>query len=92
MPYAANGVISQDEIEGGVDISDAEYMELLDGMMTGQVVTIEGGEVVLVDPPPPQEPEAQPEPDPVDPQTAAEKLAAFLSANPDVMDLIKESQ
>lgn len=91
MPYAANGVISQDEIEGGVEISEAEYLGLLDGMMTGQIVTVEDGEVVLVDPPPPPEPEAQPEPDLVDPQTAAEKLATFLAANPDVMDLIKES-
>lgn len=43
MPYAANNQISQDPIEGGIEISDEQYAEALDGMMEGKVVSIDGG-------------------------------------------------
>lgn len=63
MPYAAEGLIGQDVIDGGVQITDERYLQLLDGMLGGQLVTIRNGQPRLVDP----APEPTPEPEPVDP-------------------------
>lgn len=59
MPYAANGLISHDEIEGGIEITEAQYSEALAGMESGKVVTIDGGFKVEfpAEPPDPVEPE-----------------------------------
>lgn len=54
MPYAANGKISQDPIEGGIEISKEQEAAAIAGMLTGLVVSIDGG--FKVGPPP--EPEA----------------------------------
>lgn len=43
MPYAANGLISQDEIEGGIEITAEQYAEALAGMESGKVVTVDAG-------------------------------------------------
>lgn len=47
MPYAKDDMISQAPISGGIFISPEKYTELLEGMLAGQVVAIEGGEAVL---------------------------------------------
>jgi len=47
MPYATDNMICQDPVSGGIEISEGKYLELLRGMMAGQVVAIEGGEAVL---------------------------------------------
>ncbi len=60
MPYAANGLISHDEIEGGIEITEDQYAEALAGMESGKVVTIEGG--FKVDFPAAPETPVQPEP------------------------------
>lgn len=57
--YAADGVISQQPIEGGIEISAEQYQEALVGIAQGHIVTIEGG--FAVDPKP--KPEKQ-EPEP----------------------------
>lgn len=67
MPYAANGVVSQAVIDGGIEITDAQYLEAINGMMAGWVVTIDGG--FHVGPIVPSEPEPEP-------PTEAEILAA----------------
>jgi hypothetical protein len=43
MPYAKNGTVSTDELEGGIEITDEQYAEALEGMMAGKVVTIDYG-------------------------------------------------
>lgn len=43
MPYASNGHVSTDAIEGGVEISDNQYLEAIRGMCVGMEVTIDGG-------------------------------------------------
>lgn len=43
MPYAHNNQISQDPIEGGIEITAAQYQEALVGMCQGKVVSIDGG-------------------------------------------------
>lgn len=60
MPYAHNGQISQDPIDGGVQITEAQYHEALAGMMDGKVVSILDG-FAVIDPadPEPLEPEQQ---------------------------------
>lgn len=59
MPYAANGEVRRDFAEGFVEITEAQYLEAIDGMCEGLVVTIDGGFKVA----PPPEPEPQPEPE-----------------------------
>lgn len=60
MPYAANGLISQDQIEGSIEITAEQYVEALAGMESGKVVTIDGGFQVAF----PAAPEAPEEPEP----------------------------
>ena len=64
MPYAHNGVISQDPIEGGIEISQAQYQEAINGMLGGQQVTINEGFKVAS----PPAPEPPPQPEPPNPQ------------------------
>lgn len=58
MPYAANGHISTDPFEGGVEISEEQYAEALAGITTGKLVAIDGG-FAVVDPPVEQQPEPE---------------------------------
>lgn len=62
MPWATNNRVSTSPIEGGIEITDADYQAALDGIAAGKIVSIEGGEFALVDPLPP-EPEPEPEPE-----------------------------
>lgn len=64
MPYAANGIISQSPIEGGIEITSEQYQQALEGMLRGEVVSIGGGFSVG----PPTEPEKEPEPEPLTPE------------------------
>jgi hypothetical protein len=66
MPWATNGQISTSPIDGGIEITDADYQAALEGIMEGKIVSIEGGVFALVDPLLP-EPEPEPEPEPLPP-------------------------
>ena len=70
MPYAVNGRISQAPIEGGIEISEAQYAEALTGILAGKIVTVDAG-FALEDPPPPEAPE--PEAPPATLEAALEK-------------------
>lgn len=64
--YATDGVISQQPIEDGIEISREQYLEALVGIAQGHIVTIEGG--FAVGPAPePEIPEPEPEPEPEEP-------------------------
>ena len=58
MPYATDGRISQAPIEGGIEISEADYSAALAGMLDGlQVQVLDGCLVVSPEQPlPPEEP------------------------------------
>ena len=71
MPYAHDGRVSTSPIEGGVEITQEQYRAAIDGMIAGQVVTIDGG-FAVIDPPPPPEPEPTPDPEP-EPVTRIER-------------------
>lgn len=43
MPYATNGRISREPIDGGIEISEQQYRDALDGSLAGKQVTINGG-------------------------------------------------
>lgn len=60
MPYAANGKISQAPIDGGIEISEAQYQAGLTGIMAGKRVSIDGGFSVAF----PAEDESEPVPQP----------------------------
>ena len=80
MPFAANGQISHAPIPGGIEITDEQYSEALEGMLSGEIVSIDGGFSVA----PAPEPEPDPEPDP-EPQTLTvtrrQARLALLAAN-----------
>lgn len=63
MPYAANGEINQAPIEGGIEITEAQYQEALAGILQGWIVSIDGG-FSVTEPEPDPEPEPEPEPTP----------------------------
>ena len=77
MPYAHDGRVSTSPIEGGVEITQEEYRAAIDGMIAGQVVTIDGG-FAVIDPPPPPEPEPQPDPEP-EPVTRIERRQGLVA-------------
>lgn len=76
MPYAAEGRLSRDPIEGGIEISDQQYQQGLAGMLTGEHVQIIDG-VFVVGPKP--EPEPEPDPEPTPEQLLAQRLSASNS-------------
>lgn len=43
MPYAANNQLSTDPIEGGIEITDEQYTEAIDGLVEGKVISIDDG-------------------------------------------------
>jgi hypothetical protein len=51
MPYAANGVISQDPVEGGIEITEQEYDAALEGVLSGKVIVVSGGAMSVDEPP-----------------------------------------
>lgn len=63
MPYAADGRIGYDPIPGGIEITEAQYQQALDGVTEGLHVQIINGEL-FVGPLPEPEPEPEPEPTP----------------------------
>lgn len=52
MPYAITGTISHAQMNGGIEITQQQYLAALTGMQEGKVVTVDGG-VLRVDFPPP---------------------------------------
>ncbi|AMG36241.1 hypothetical protein [Achromobacter xylosoxidans] len=78
MPYAAYGLISQEQIDGGLLITEAQYAEALAGMLEGKVVTVDGG--FKVEFPPVPEPEVPTEPPPVTVVSRFQALAALMQA------------
>ncbi|MGO7533109.1 hypothetical protein [Rhizobium leguminosarum] len=50
MPYAAEGQISTDPIEGGIEITDEQYAEAIGAVIAGKLIKIENGQMVIVDP------------------------------------------
>lgn len=79
MPYASRGHVSQDYLEGGVEITEEQYRAAIDGMCSGLVVTIEGGFKIS-----PPEPEAEPEPNPE--PTPEQLIERFRAVIQDYMD------
>lgn len=70
MPYAINDQVATDPIEGGIEITDEQYVAAVGAITDGRLVRIEDGAMVLKDPPPPPEPEV-PEPDPDAPKSVS---------------------
>ncbi|AKR54336.1 hypothetical protein XM25_00650 [Devosia sp. H5989] len=60
MPYASEGRIAYDPIEGGIEISVEQYAAALEGVLEGKVVSIAGG-ALAVEFPPPEDPVVEPE-------------------------------
>jgi hypothetical protein len=48
MPYAAEHTVSQNPIEGGIKISNAQYKKALAAQIGGQPITIENGSLVIL--------------------------------------------
>lgn len=63
MPYAINGTISHDQMEGSIKISKQQYLDALAGMQEGKVVTVDGGMLRVDFPPPDPLPEPSDESD-----------------------------
>lgn len=80
MPYAVNNKISQDPIEGGIEITEAQYLEARKGMMQGKVVSIDGG-FSVADPVVPQ-----PDPVPAPKLTPEQKQAALEAKVQELLD------
>lgn len=63
MYYAADGIVSTDPIEGGIEISFEQYAQAVEAKMNGDDIGIEGGFHIVPKP----EPDPAPEIDPEDP-------------------------
>lgn len=59
MPYAAEGIVSESPLEGGIEITRDQYQEALAGIRRGLVVTVKSG-FDVVPPAIPEEPEPSP--------------------------------
>ncbi|MWK55811.1 hypothetical protein GO594_07480 [Pseudomonas otitidis] len=47
MPYATTGLISHEPVEGGLEISEQQYMEALEGLLRGECVRIVDGALIV---------------------------------------------
>lgn len=63
MPYAAEGRVTKTFIPDGIEITERQYKEAIHGMMSGKIVTVDGGVMALIDPPKPETPEPSPQDD-----------------------------
>lgn len=72
MPYAAEGRLSHDPIDGGIEITEQQYQQGLAGMLAGEHVQIVDGQFVVG---PQPEPEPEPEPEPTPAEIEALRLA-----------------
>lgn len=43
MPYAANNIISRELIEDSIEITEAQYAEALEAMLSGKIINIDAG-------------------------------------------------
>lgn len=57
MPWASNGQVSTDPIEGGIEISYDDYVVAIEGIVQGKVVIVDDNGFQVVEPP-------SPDPDP----------------------------
>jgi hypothetical protein len=60
MPWAADGKLSTDPIDGGLQITEAEYASALEAVLSGKAISIAGGVLSFVDPAQPVEPSPPP--------------------------------
>jgi hypothetical protein len=81
MPYAVDDQVATDEIEGGIEITDEQYVAAVEAVGLGKLIRVEEGELVFKDPPPPEEPEL-PEPDPDAPKVVP-KLVVIERMTPE---------
>lgn len=77
MPYAANNEIAFDKFEGSIEITKEQYMQALEGMQEGLVVSIDGGFKVG---PPVQAPTPIPTPEELAQQVLADRDRLLTSA------------
>ena len=64
--YAADNRIAKSPIQGGIEITEQQYLDALQGMIAGERVRVVDG-AMIVEPVP--EPEPEPEPAPPEPST-----------------------
>lgn len=50
MPYAAEGSVSTDPIDGGIEITDEQYAEAINAVISGKLIKVENGQMVIADP------------------------------------------
>lgn len=77
MPYAANNEIAFDKFEGSIKITKDQYLQALEGMQEGLVVSIDGGFKVG---PPVQAPAPIPTPEELAQQVLADRDRLLASA------------
>lgn len=70
MPYAANGMIGTSPIDGGIEITEAQYQLGLEGQSKGKQISIDGGFRVAF----PADPEQEPPPKPTFEELKTHKL------------------
>ena len=82
MPYAANGKVSTSPIAGGIEISEQQYRDAIEGMLRGEMVSIENGFSVAPVPEPeiPEQPQPEPQPPAYPRFSALEMLDLFTEA------------
>lgn len=68
--FASDKIVGTDEIVGGIEITEEQYVEAIEGIGDGKVIQIVGGALVVDFPPPPE-----PEPEPTFDEMKATKLA-----------------
>lgn len=60
--FAFEGGVSSEAVQGSVEITDEQYEAAIAAMLSGRIVTVDGG-FALVDPPAPPAPEPEPDPE-----------------------------
>lgn len=81
MPYAIDGSVSTEPLDGAIEITDKQYRDAVDGMCEGMTVSIVDGVLSIAFPPPPElPPEVPPTPEELRAKALAERDALMATA------------
>ena len=81
MPYAINGSISTEPLDGAIEITEEQYRAAVDGVCDGMTISIEGGVLSIAVPAPPElPPEVLPTPDELRAKALAQRDGLMAAA------------
>lgn len=89
MPYATNGAIAREPMDGYIEISEEQYAQALAGMLEGLRVSVEAGFQLIRDEP--QVDDLEPDPEPSIPPAVSRRQGRLALLEIGKLDQVEDS-